>query len=78
MGSVISLLLMSIIVSYSTCVPQFQSKFSNIYCVHACFYSFILHSVNPYKVLKNLNDIEFVILLIIYIQNKYITGYILR
>ena len=31
------------------------------------FHSFILHSVNPYKVLNNLKDIELVILLIIYI-----------
>ena len=34
-------------------------------------HSFILHSVNPYKVLNNLKDIELVILLIIYIYNKY-------
>jgi len=38
---------------------------------------FILHSVNPYKVLDNLKDIELLILLITYTQNEHITGYIL-
>jgi len=36
-------------------------------------HSFILHSVNPCTVLNNLKDIELVILLIIYICNKYYT-----
>jgi len=32
--------------------------------VHSFIHSFILHSVNPYKVINNLEDIELVLLLI--------------
>ena len=35
--------------------------------IHSFIHSFILHSVNPYKFLDYLKDIELVILLIIYI-----------
>jgi len=33
--------------------------------IHSFIHSFILHSVNPYKVIYNLKDIELVLLLIL-------------
>jgi len=55
--------------SHTFRVVFFSQEFINC-VIHSFIHSFILHSVNPYKVLNN-RDIERVILLIIFIYNKY-------